>query len=117
MAVDGELQAWAQSLKGQPVITSHPVYQYFAHRYGLNLKSVHWEPDVVPEESDWRQLQDLLREHPARILIWEGEPARVTVERLTTMRVDSVVFNPCANAPNEGDFLEVMKRQTAALRK
>jgi len=114
--LDRDLQAWGQSLKGQPVIASHPVYQYFARRYGLNLKSVHWEPDVVPDETGWRELEALLREHPARIMIWEGEPARETVERLMQLQVHSVLFSPCSNVPKQGDFLEVMRSQRAALR-
>jgi len=116
MDLDRDLQAWGESLKSQPVIASHPVYQYFARRYGLNLRSVHWEPDVVPDESDWVQLKDLLREHPARIMIWEGDPAPETVERLKQMQVDSQVFSPCSNMPEQGDFLQVLRRQTAAMR-
>ena len=114
--LDRDLQAWGQSLNGQPVIASHPVYQYFARRYGLNLKSVHWEPDVVPDETGWRELEALLREHPARLMIWEGEPARETVERLMRLEVHSVLFSPCSNVPKQGDFLGVMRRQGAALR-
>jgi len=114
--LDRDLQAWGQSLNGQPVIASHPVYQYFARRYGLNLKSVHWEPDVVPDETGWRELEALLREHPARIMIWEGEPARETVERLMRLEVHSVLFSPCSNVPKQGDFLGVMRSQGAALR-
>ena len=28
------------------LLASHPVYQYFARRYGLDIESVTWEPDV-----------------------------------------------------------------------
>jgi len=36
-----------------PLLASHPVYDYLARRYGLNIKSVHWEPDQVPSRNQW----------------------------------------------------------------
>jgi len=43
-------------------------------------------------------------------MIWEGEPDPRSVELLETMGLDSVVFDPCGNAPSEGDWLTEMKR-------
>ncbi|MEH6579482.1 MAG: metal ABC transporter substrate-binding protein [Amphritea sp.] len=92
----------------QPFLASHPVYQYFIRRYNLNLQSVLWEPDADPSEADWRALQKLTSEHPARWMIWEATPKQDTVQQLRLLAVNSVVFNPCANRPEQGDYMTVM---------
>jgi zinc transport system substrate-binding protein len=113
--LDMDLVEWGLSVKGQPLIGSHPVYQYFARRYGLNLKSVHWEPDVVPDAGALAELDALLKEHPAKLMIWEGEPAAATVEILNQRGIESVVVSPCGNVPEEGDFISVMRQNLANL--
>jgi len=40
----------------RPLVASHPVYQYLARRYGLNLKAVMWEPETLPSATDWQAL-------------------------------------------------------------
>ncbi len=102
---------------GRAVVASHPVYQYLAQRYHLNLKSVHWEPDVLPGDEAWAELKRLLADHPARWMIWEGEPLAETVALLQALGVHSAVVDPCGNAPEQGDFLDVMKKNLAALRR
>lgn len=56
------------------LVASHPVYQYLARCYKLKLKSVMREPGVVPDQSQWHELQQLLKTHEARWMIWEGQP-------------------------------------------
>ena len=99
------------------MLFSHPVYQYFERRYNLNGYSVHWEPDEAPEETQWAQLQSVLRQHPAQIMIWEGEPLDETRRRLSELGVESVVFPPGGNRPPEGDWLALMQERIAALRR
>ncbi|MGD8699788.1 MAG: metal ABC transporter substrate-binding protein, partial [Gemmatimonadales bacterium] len=74
LALDESVANALAVIRAEPLLGSHPVYQYFARRYGLNLRSVHFEPDEVPGEDGWRDLQALLREHPSGWMIWEGEP-------------------------------------------
>ncbi len=107
--LDRGFTAWAESLGDQPLLGSHPVYQYFANRYDLNLKSVHWEPDELPDAAAWRELESLLAEHPARWMIWEGDPLDETVQRLKVLGVSSVVIDPCGNRPESGDFMSEME--------
>lgn len=98
-------------------MASHPVYQYFARRYQLNLKSVMWEPDVVPEGHQWSELRQLLRHHPAKWMIWEGAPDERSVTGLKETGINSLVFSPCANVPSEGDFMSVMSENMLQLEK
>jgi zinc transport system substrate-binding protein len=115
MSLDTHLEALVASQRTQPLLASHPVYQYFATRYGLNLQSVLWEPDVMPEHDQWNTLQALLAKHPAKWMIWEGEPLTASVEKLQALGVRSLVFAPCGNTPEQGDFLSVMQQNVVNL--
>lgn len=116
-ALDTEINEIAQGHSKVPLITSHPVYQYFARRYGLNIKAVMWEPDVFPDEQMWTKLEEIVKEHPAKWMIWEGEPLQKSVAKLKEMGIESVVFDPCGNRPGSGDFISVMKNNTANLQR
>ena len=115
LTLDGALEELAAGLSDQPILASHPVYQYLARRYGLNLEAVMWEPDAMPTPSQWQELAHGLEAHPARWMIWEGEPLVASMARLEEMSVGSVVFDPCGNVPDEGDYLTVMRRNVQAL--
>jgi zinc transport system substrate-binding protein len=115
-ALDEDMQAVVSRAPDKPLVASHPVYQYLARRYGLNLKSVMWEPDELPVEQQWQDLSNLLENHPARWMIWEGEPMKKSAERLKEIGVDSLVFDPCGNTPDQGDFLSVMRHNVENLK-
>jgi len=110
MALDNEMKRIAAKDPSSPLVASHPVYDYLSRRYGLNMKSVHWEPDEFPSEAQWSELRAMLKKHPAKWMIWEGEPMKESAERLKAMGVDSLVFDPCGNIPDQGDFMSVMRR-------
>ncbi len=113
-ALDAEL---ARALGSRaPLLASHPVYQYLERRYRLNLVSLHWEPDEMPSEAEWRRFEGVLKKHRARTMLWEAEPLRDIAARLAGYGIRPVVFDPCANAPSEGDYLSVMRANAARLR-
>ena len=116
MALDREIKAIVSKNPSQPLVGSHPVYDYFARRYGLNMKSVHWEPDETPNDQQWMALQAILKDPPAKWMIWEGDPIKSSVDRLKSTGVDSLVFDPCGNVPGQGDFLSVMKQNVENLK-
>lgn len=99
------------------VLFSHPVYQYFEARYGINGRSVHWEPGEVPDDAMMRELTVLLKQHPAKWMIWEGNPDPEIVSKLKDLGLESVVFAPCGNRPDKGDFLSVMKQNIKELKR
>jgi zinc transport system substrate-binding protein len=111
--LDARLEAIVARDPAKPLLASHPVYQYLARRYSLNLKSVMWEPDAMPPESEWQGLAELREAHPAVWMLWEGVPSAENRERLRQHGVQSVVFDPCANRPAAGDFLSVMSDNVA----
>jgi len=113
--IDAQLQAIGSSLPGVLLLASHPVYQYLARRYGLDIESVHFEPDGAPVEAAWTDLERIHAEHPARWMIWEGEPLADTAARLQAMGIESIVFDPCGNRPEGGDFISIMRANVANL--
>ena len=115
--LDQRLLAVGKRIANAPLVASHPVYHYLARRYALNLQSVLWEPEVVPDEKAMEVLKALLSKHPAKWMIWEGEPARESVAKLEAIGVKSLVFDPCGNVPDSGDFLSVMTANVEALEK
>jgi zinc transport system substrate-binding protein len=116
MALDRDLKEMAALKQNRPLVGSHPVYDYLAKGYALNLKSVHWEPDETPSFQQWQNLKRTLIDHPAKWMVWEAAPDKATVAKLKFMGVKSLVFDPCANAPNQGDFLMVMKQNIRNLK-
>jgi len=98
-----------------PMLGSHPVYHYAARRYGWNLKSVHWEPDEMPSDADWRKFEQLHAEHPAKIMLWEEDPLPSVAARLRQMGIEPIAFETCASQPKTGDYLTAMKTNAARL--
>ena len=115
LALDERLDAIVAPRRAQPLLASHPVYQYLARRHGLNLQSVLWEPEVMPDAEQWQALQAILQGHAAAWMLWEGDPLPASVQKLQTLGVHSLVFDPCGNTPEQGDFLSVMQQNVARL--
>ncbi len=115
LALDRRIDEIVAKKRTQPLVGSHPVYDYFARRYGLNIRSVLWEPEKSPTSKQWSELETLLKHHPARWMIWEGQPGYDSVRRLQAMGLSSFVFDPVANVPASGDFIVVMRRNVENL--
>jgi zinc transport system substrate-binding protein len=116
LKLDRDIKEVVSKEQSKPVVVSHPVYDYFARGYGLNMRSVHWEPDEIPMTEQMLELHSILRDHPAKWMIWEGEPVEESVKRLKAIGLQSVVFDPCANAPDQGDFMSVMRQNVENLK-
>ena len=114
--LDTDFELASASLGNVPLLASHPVYHYIARRYGWNLKNVHWEPDEMPSDAEWRKFEKLHAEHPGKIMLWEEDPLPVVAERLRKMGVEPVAFETCASEPAKGDYLTIMKANAARLR-
>jgi len=110
LALDEEMKRIAAKNPLSPLVASHPVYDYLSRRYGFNMRSVHWEPDEFPSDAQWSELRAILKKHPAKWMIWEGEPMKESAERLKAIGINSLVFDPCGNIPDQGDFMSVIRR-------
>ena len=117
MALDASLAVASRSIGSRPLLASHPVYNYLARRYGWNLRSVHWDPDEAPLEAEWPELRELLRSHPARLMLWEDDPLPETVRGLGDLGITCVIFRPCGNRPGDGDYLSEMRANVTRLKR
>jgi len=116
MALDKRVREIVARNGNRPLLASHPVYDYFARCYSLNLKSVLWATKVIPNLDQWKGLEKILARHPAKWMIWEGGPIKESVERLRSMGINSLVFDPCGNTPKGGDFISMMQQNVDNLR-
>lgn len=112
-ALDQGYREQASRLAGRQVIYSHPVYQYFERRYNLSGDSLHWEPDAMPSEEQWQELDQLRREDS--LFVWESEPNAAISERMAAMGLMSVVVDPASNC-EDGQWLEVQQENLNRLR-
>jgi zinc transport system substrate-binding protein len=49
-------------------------------------------------------------------MIREGKSLNKAVKKLNSLGVKSIVFDPCSNVPEQGDFLEVMQKNIENLK-
>jgi len=113
--LDQKLQDILSKYNGQPLLASHPVYQYLARRYDLDLESVLWEPDVMPDESEWQKFELILKTNPARYMLWEAEPTTEILNHLNQYGIKAIVFNPGANKYDDENFISIMMKNVANL--
>ena len=114
-ALDTELKEISGKIEKTPLVGSHPIYQYLARGYDLQIRSVSWEPDKMPDANGWAALAAIRKEHPSKIMLWESAPALPIADRLLEQGVASVVLDPCGNRPDEGDWLSVMRENISRL--
>jgi len=115
MVLDLKIQKLVAGKAEQPMLASHPVYQYLARRYLLHLKELQWEPDAVPGDAEWQRLRYVTEGFPAQWMIWEKQPVPEIAGRLDDMGIGTLVLDPCANRPRQGDFLDVMQHNVQNL--
>jgi len=113
--LDEQLSVAFAGYQRQPLLFSHPVYQYLIRRYAINGHELHWEPDSMPSPDEWREFDVLLKEFPARWMLWEGVPRPEIVAALDQRGVATRVFEPVSNQPADGDYLSVMRENIARL--
>jgi zinc transport system substrate-binding protein len=114
-ALDDALSQVLSGLQSPRLFASHPVYQYLARRYQVAVQSMVWEPGILPAEQQWQSLRGFQASFSADLMLWEKPPLPQTMQRLRARGIESVVFDPCANRPGRGDFLDVMRANIANL--
>jgi zinc transport system substrate-binding protein len=113
--LDARYEAAVGGRSDRPVLFSHPVYEYLTRRYGLNARSLDWEPGEVPYEEQWDALVSLRAEFPANAVLWEATPLDATARRLSELGVSSFTF-ALGGSVRPSEWLEAMRRNADALR-
>lgn len=106
-----------QSSDGAPVplVAASPDYDYLGRRYPFSLRSLHWTGRGIPSEAMLLELEVLLWEHPARIMLWQEMPDWPLRQRLEGLGITIVVMPTLARWPDSGDFVSVMRESVARL--
>lgn len=110
-----KFMAATEPLRETPILASHPVYDYFARRYRLSVRSLHLEPDLFPSEDEWIELDEHLAEEHSPIMLWEDYPLAETITELANRGVTIVVFHTCASKPDDANFMEAMNANAQRL--
>ena len=111
-ALDRALRA----LSSGPLLASHPAYNYLARRYNWDIRNLDLDPEIMPNPEAITAINSLLREHPAKQLLWESSPATEIANHIQTETgLTSIVFSPCETQPDGQDYLTVMRENIAAL--
>ena len=115
LLLHNELLKASKKYDNQAIIGSHPVYQYLARAYNLNMESVHFEPTEFPSANQWSKLDHMIKKNGVSTMLWENQPSPQNEKEMNNRKVKTVVFNPCGNKPAKGDFLSIMRENTKAL--
>ena len=65
----------------------------------------------------WRELDDILEAHPAKVMLWEDKPLAEVQSKLAEKGIESIAFNPCGNRPEEGDYMDVMRQNAESFKR
>ena len=110
------LEGYRDRAADTPLLASHPAYNYVARRYGWNIKNLDLDPQQMPDNESLDEIRTLLKEHPARFILWESAPDPAIAARLEAeLELTSVVFSPCelhsaADRDAGLDYLSVMRQ-------
>ena len=110
-----DLERAFEPLRGEPILVSHPVYAYLARSAGFTTIDLHWEPGVMPDPAAWAAFDE--RRGDADLMLWEGEPHPDAAAALQQRGITWLVFDPCGNRPEDGDFMSVQRANLAALQR
>lgn len=99
----------AERLRGKPLVVSHPVYQYWARKYQLDLRAVNWEPTEPPGEAGWAELDLVLQDFPAKLFVWEAAPSAENEAKLAARGFTTLVFTPASNLNGEVTWRAAMQ--------
>ena len=107
--LDRSMVSIGNKLQGQTLFASHPVYQYLAQAYGLDIISEHWEPGEMPDDKQWDDFKHNLDHNTSNFMLWEGEPGQDIKDSLKSLGITTVLFGPCSNKPKASNFMEIMR--------
>ena len=113
--LDTEAKAALATLQGVAIIATHPRYQYYARRYDLTVSSLEWEAGAIPTEAQLANLEVLVRDTEAQIIVWEAEPPIEAFEATAALGLRNVVFPPFANAVGDKNPLQTFSDAVSAL--
>ena len=116
-----KLDAAAQDLGAmagnEVLIATHPRYQYLAEAYGLDIRYLEWEAGAVPGEDQVVELETMVSETGAKLLLWEKAPPPDARTAVRNLGVSEMVFPTLSQRTEGSDYVEHFGISLAELRK
>jgi zinc transport system substrate-binding protein len=113
--LDAQASAALAGLGDVTMIATHPRYQYFARRYDLSIDALEWEAGATPTDAELADLQAMMAETGATVLIWEAAPPAEAFEATAALGLRNVVFPTLAHGLDGQDYTDVMSAAIAAI--
>lgn len=113
--LDAEAESGLAGLTDVPMIATHPRYQYVARRYDLSITALEWEAGAMPTDAEVADLQTMIGETGARVLIWEAEPPAAAFEITAALGLQNVVFPTLAHGLEGRSFAQAYNDAIAAM--
>ena len=114
-ALDMLAQTRLGGLSDTAIIATHPRYQYFARRYGLDVSSLEWEAGAQPTEAELKDLCARVVVSGAQVLIWEADPSSEAFAATEDLGLSNIVFPPLSRLPDGTSFVAGFEAAIAAL--
>ncbi len=114
-ALDATASASLADAQGVSMIATHPRYEYFARRYGLSISALEWEAGAMPTVAEFADLQALVQETDAGLLIWEAVPPAGADEAAAGLNLKSAIFTPLAHQNGTQTYLETFAEAVSTI--
>lgn len=114
-ALDVAAEALRPLAEGKVLIATHPRYQYLARAYGLDIRALEWEAGAAPDADQLEDLEELVAESGASVLLWEAEPPSEARAAVRTLGLSDVVFPTLSATPGDQDYLDTLHEAVVAL--
>ena len=118
-ALDREFAEGLKSCRSRDLVTSHAAFGYLAARYDLKQVSISGiDPEAEPSPARFAEIAAFVEDHHISTIFFEELAPPDLAEALareTGARTD--VLSPLETPPEQGDFLDEMRRNLERLRK
>ena len=95
LSLDKKISDLTANYQNQPILCSHPAYNYLARRYNWNIKNLDLDPESDLTNKQINEIKNIMKTHKAKYLIWESKPVE-KIEKLLKdkFNLTSITFSP-----------------------
>ena len=122
MDLEKKLSNLSAEYKNQPILCSHPAYNYLARRYDWNIKNLDLDPEQDLSKEQIDKIKTILKNHKAKYLLWESTPIDSLRDQVKNeFNLTSITFSPCElvekSSLDEGfDYYAIMNENIESIK-
>lgn len=116
-ALDAEMAALLQPVRGAAIVQHHPSMEYFFARYGLrSVGAIEKSPGQEPTPRDLQHLAELMRTEGVRVVVTEPQLPAAPVRALAEMTGAGIVaLDPVGGVPGRTTYAELLRYNARTL--